>query len=176
MMRRSLMSLALAAAAALVVTPVAMAETSLSGEMDLKWNTCYGAPPSEEIPDWIGTVELDGNLYDMLFFNVGTGRPPTDRVEEPELSVHELWAIYDGLELTFDDECAVETFEGDVVMWGHDYGVANFAETLDYHMAGTVLEAFGDFADLAGHPMQVNGTVVMGEAGPEGAPGTFTVN
>ena len=170
------LSLSLALSAVVATAPMALAENEVTGSMDLKWNTCYGVPPSEDMPDWIGTVDIDGKSYDVLFFNVGSGRPPTDRVEEPEMSVHELWAIYDGLDLTFDEDCAIETFEGDALMWGHDYGVANFAETLDYHMAGTVLEAFGDFADLAGHPMQVNGTVVMGEAGPEGAPGTFTVN
>ena len=31
-----------------------------------------------------GTVDIDGTVYDMLFFNVGTGRPPTDRIEEPD--------------------------------------------------------------------------------------------
>ena len=169
------LSVSLVLLAALALAPAALGQDKVTGSLDLKWNPCYGAPPSEEIPDWIGTVEIEGNVYDMLFFNVGTGRPPTDRVEEPELSVHELWAVYDGLELTFDDECALETFDGSAVMWGHDYGGANFAESPDYYMGGTVLEASGEFADLVGRPIEISGIVEFGENGPEAAPGQIVI-
>lgn len=177
MLRMLSMSLSLVLLAASALAPAAVAQGRVTGSMDLKWNTCYGAPPSEEIPDWIGTVDIDGAVYDMLFFNVGTGHPPTDRVAAPELTVHELWAIYDGLELVFDEECAVETFKGDVVMWGNDYGGANFAVSPDYHMAGTVLKAFGDFADLVGRPIEVSGVVEFdAESGaPTGAPGEIVI-
>lgn len=176
MRRMLLLSPAPVLVAVLALAPVAVGQDRLSGPMDLQWNACYGAPPSEEIPDWIGTVELDGKVYDVLFFNVGTGRPPTDRVAEPQLSVHELWVLYDGLELVFDEECALQTFEGSAVMWGHDYGGANFAEGPEFHMAGTVLEAFGEFADLVGSPMEVSGIVEFTEEGaPSGAPGELTI-
>ena len=177
-MRRKLaLGPALILVAVLTIAPATLAQDRLSGPMDLSWNPCYGAPPSEEIPDWIGTVALDGKVYDLLFFNVGTGRPPTDRVEAPELSVHELWVLYDGLELVFDEECALQTFEGSAVMWGHDYGLANFAEGPEFYMAGTVLEASGDFADLVGSPMEVSGVLeVDAETGaPTGAPGELSI-
>lgn len=176
MRRMLLLSPALVLIAVLALAPVAVGQDKLSGPMDLQWNACYGAPPSEEIPDWIGTVELDGKVYDVLFFNVGTGRPPTDRVEAPEMTAHELWAIYDGLELVFDEECAVQTFEGSAVMLGHDYGRANFAEGPDYRLTGTVLEASGDFADLVGQPMEVNGIIEFSDEGaPTAAPGELVI-
>ena len=51
----------------------------------------------------------------MLFFNVGTGRPPNHAQEAPKGSFNEIWAIYDALELAYDADCADPAFEGEVV-------------------------------------------------------------
>jgi len=45
------------------------------GNVDLSWNDCWQAP-SDEVPDWVGTVDMDGTVYDLVFFNIGDGRPP----------------------------------------------------------------------------------------------------
>ena len=174
MLRKLLLSLTLGSMAVLSFAPAALAEGGVSGKMDLKWNACYGGPPSEEVPDWIGTVELDGAVHDILYFNVATGRPPTLPPQEPPmLSAHEIWAIYDGLELLFDDECAIETFEGDLVLWGHDYGVATLP---DFVLNGTVIEASADFTELAGHDVTISGVVDLTEEGaPSAAPGEFVI-
>ena len=44
-----------------------------------------------------GTIDIDGDVYDMLFFNLGDGSPPN---RERAGSYIEIWAIYDGLELS----------------------------------------------------------------------------
>ena len=174
MLRRLSFTLSLPLVAILAMAPATLAEGTLTGEMNLEWNACYGAPPSEEVPDWIGTVEFDDVVYDILFFNVGTGRPPTlPPLEPPMMSASEIWAIYDGLELVYDDECAIETFEGDIVLWGHDYGEATLP---DFVLNGTVIEASGDFANLAGHDVTISGTVELTEDGaPLAAPGEFVI-
>ena len=177
MLRRLTLTMALALVATLALAPVAMAQGKISGPMDLTWNPCYGAPPSEEMPDWIGTVELDGNTYDVLFFNVGVGRPPTEPVAETVVSASEIWALYDGLDLTFDEECAISTFDGDAVMWGHDYGLMDLAVGPEFVLRGWVIEADDDFADLVGEDVVISGTVEMDpETGaPLAAPGEFVV-
>lgn len=175
MLRRLSIALSLTLVAVLAIAPATLAEGTLTGEMNLKWNACYGAPPSEEVPDWIGTVEFEDVVYDILFFNVGTGRPPTlPPLEPPMMSASEIWAIYDGLELVFDDECAIETFEGDLVLWGHDYGAATLP---DFVLNGTVIEASDDFADYAGRDVTISGTVELTEEGaPSAAPGEFVIS
>jgi len=162
----------------LAAAPTTMSEHEVSGTYELIWNACYGAPPSEEVPDWIGTADIDGAAYDILFFNIGSGRPPTLALEPPQMAAHEIWAIYDGLELVFDEECAIETFESDVVLWGHDYGVANFAENPEFVLSGLVREAFGEFADLAGHGITFTGTVEFDPdpGGPQSSPGSFVIS
>jgi hypothetical protein len=172
------LSVSLALGLALLAAPAAATQDNLAGTVDISWNACYGAPPSEQIPDWIGTADIDGDTYDIIFFNIGSGRPPTLALEPPEMAAHEIWAIYDGLELVFDEECAVETFEGDVVMWGHDYGVANFAESPEYVLSGMIREAFGDYADYAGHGITFTGTVEFDPdtGGPLSSSGSFVTD
>jgi hypothetical protein len=171
------LSVSLALGLTLLAAPAATAQDKLAGTMDISWNGCW-AGPGEAVPDWVGTADIDGAAYDIIFFNIGSGRPPTLALEPPQMSAHEIWAIYDGLELVFDEECAVETFEGDVVMWGHDYGVANFAESPEYVLSGTIREAFGDYADLAGHGITFTGTVEFDPdtGGPQSSSGAFVTD
>jgi hypothetical protein len=167
-------SASLALGLTLLAVP-ATAQDKLAGTMDLSWNGCWTGP-NEAIPDWTGTIDIDGDVYDMLFWNVGTGWPPGQTPEAPYAAFNEIWAIYDGLELAFDDECAVETFEGDLVLWGHDAGLLD-TETAGYEMTGTVTQAFGDFADLTDGSVTMGGTVVFDEEGnPLTAPGEFAIS
>ena len=165
MVRKLALGLSLALTASLVVTPVAMAQDKVTGAFDLDWNACWEGP-TDEVPDWIGTIDLDGDAYDMLFFNLGDGRPPNQELAAPLGPFIEIWAVYDGLDISFDEDCAMEAFEGDLVMWGHDAGVSD-SDAQEYEMAGTVVEAFGDHADLAGSDVVMSGSFTLT---PDGAP------
>jgi hypothetical protein len=171
MLRKLAISLSLVLTAVLALAPAAMAEDKAQGAFDLTWNGCWEGP-NDEVPDWIGSIDIDGDVHDILFFNLGDGSPPNhDRAG----AFIEIWAVYDGLEIAFDEECAMETFQGDLVMWGHDAGVSDF-EALEYAMTGTVVEAFGDYADLAGQPVAMSGTFSLTPDGsPETAPGVLVI-
>lgn len=176
MLRKLALSPSLVLMAVLVVAPAAMAEDKVKGEFDLAWNGCFEGP-NDEVPDWIGTIDLDGDVYDMVFFNLGDGRPPNQDLPEGSGAFIEIWAVYDGLELAYDEECATETYEGDLVMWGHDAGVSDRVAK-EYAMTGTVAEAFGDYADLAGQPVAMSGTFTLTDDDPPGpltAPGVLEI-
>ena len=96
-------------------------------------------------------------MYDMVFFNIGDGRPPMQDPPEGHGAFIEIWAVYDGLELAYDDACTPVTYEGDLVLWGHDAGISD-REAQQYSMTGSVVEAFGDYAELAGEDQVVGGT------------------
>ncbi|MGD8486709.1 MAG: hypothetical protein PVH07_08740, partial [Chloroflexota bacterium] len=76
MIRKFAMSLSLVLLAVLAVAPATTAQDRLEGTMDLTWNECYPGAPSLEVPDWVGTVDFDGDVYDIIFFNVRPGYPP----------------------------------------------------------------------------------------------------
>ena len=174
MLRKSALGSALVLSAALALVPAAVAAETVTGDVDLAWNGCFTGP-GDEVPDWVGTVDFDGDVHDMVFFNLGDGRPPNSDVEEGMGAFIEIWAVYDGLELTYDDECATQAYDGDLVMWGHDAGLSD-REAQEYSMTGTVVEAFGDYADLAGEPIYMSGTFTLTEeGGPATAPGTIEI-
>jgi hypothetical protein len=174
MLRKSALGLAMALSATLAFVPAAMATDTVTGEVNLAWNGCFEAP-GDEVPDWVGTVDFDGDVHDMIFFNLGDGRPPNHGVEEGMGAFIEIWAVYDDLELAYDDDCGTETFEGDLVMWGHDAGLSDRVAQ-EYSMTGTVVEAFGDYADLAGQPIFMNGIFTLTEeGGPATAPGVIEI-
>ena len=174
MLRNSAVGSALALSAALVLVPAAAAAETVTGDVDLAWNGCFTGP-GDEVPDWVGTVDFDGDLHDMVFFNLGDGRPPNHDVEEGMGAFIEIWAVYDGLELAYDEDCATETYQGDLVMWGHDAGLSDRVAQ-EYSMTGTVVEGFGDYADLAGQPIYMSGTFTLTEeGGPATAPGTIEI-
>lgn len=173
MLRKLLLSLSLVLMAVLAVAPATMAQDKVTGDVSLTWNDCW-AQPGDEVPDWIGTIELDGNAYDMVFFNLGDGRPPNADLAEPLGAFIEIWAVYDGLEIAFDEACAVESYQGDLVMWGHDAGVSDHGAS-EYAMTGSVVEAIGDYADLAGQPLFMSGTFFENDAGVMEAPGVVEI-
>ena len=174
MLRKLLTSLSLTLMAVLAVAPATMAQDKVTGAYELDWNTCWPGP-QDEVPDWVGTIDLDGNAYDMIFFYLGDGRPPGQDLPEGQGAFIEIWAIYDGLEMTFDDECALETFEGDLVMYGHDAGVSDY-DAKEYAMTGYIVEAFGDYADHTGSDVSMSGTFTTDEEGnPLTAPGVLEI-
>lgn len=161
--------------AILATAPGTMAQDKIEGTMDLSWNECYPGAPNLEVPDWVGTVDFDGDVYDIIFFNVRPGFPPGFTPAEEYGPFIEVWAVYDGLELVFDDECAMQTLEGDLVMWGHDAGRTDRG-TMEYAARGNVLTAVETFDGLAGSEMAMSGTVVLTDEGaPQTAPGTLVI-
>jgi hypothetical protein len=124
MLRKLVIGLSLVLMSVLSAAPVVTAQDQVSGTMDLTWNSCWEAP-SEAVPDWIGTIDMDGDVYDMLFFNVGSGRPPDTALAEHLVPFNEMWAIYRDLEVSVDADCALQKLEGDLVLWGHDHGISD---------------------------------------------------
>ena len=160
MIRRLTMSLTLLSFAVLAVAPATMAQDKIEGTTNTTFTDCYPGPPNETIPDWKGAFDVDGKAYDVLFWNVGTGRPYGHMPAETDIPFNEVFAVYRDLELVLDGECMVETLEGDLVMWGHDSGLVD-TTTNGYSAIGFVMEAFEEFDGYAGSPMSMSGTVVV---------------
>ncbi len=167
--------LAVALSAAWVVP--ASAKAPLVGQMDLQFNKAWPGPQAD-IPDWVGTITIDGEEYGMAFFALGSGKPFES---DPSTSVHffeEIWTIYDELDFEFDEETSALTrFEpGNVVLSGPDYGISNLVN-LKYHMNGSVDEAAGPFAEWLGRNVHISG-VLKGFPGEVEwyAPGVFRIN
>jgi hypothetical protein len=172
MLRKPLLGFALVSMAAIAVAPAA-AQEKVTGEFDLLWNGCWEGP-TESVPDWIGTIDVDGSAYDMVFFNVGSGAPPDYPIPEGTGMFNEVWAVYDGLEIIFDEECALQAYEGDLVLWGLDHGAADM-EAASYQMTGEVMEAVGPFEGLAGKDVYMSGTFFTNDDGVEQAPGVLEI-
>jgi hypothetical protein len=176
MLRTLTLNPALVLMAVLAAAPATMAQDDVTGEFDLDFNGCWPGAASDEVPIWVGTIDIDGDVNDMAFFNLGDGRPPLSQ-DPPEGSgaFIEIWAVYDGLQVAYDEECAPLTWEGSLVMWGHDAGLSQY-DAQEYAMTGTVLEAFGDYADLAGKDVVMSGTFTVDDEGnPLTAPGVIEI-
>ena len=167
----------------LMVAPVS-ADPPMRGTMDLTFNLGAPGSPPAECPDiaWIGTITIDGDVYDMAFFPIGSGKPFDS---DPSTSVpffEEIWTIYelgtfdyefttmpDGVDIltTCDDELAVP------VLSGHDSGTTSLMASR-YRMKGEVDYAAGPFAGLEGRQVHMGGTVEWYPFGaPHFAPGDF---
>ena len=175
MLRKLSAGVSLVLLAAVATVPATTAQDKLEGTMDLASNECYPGAPNLEVPDWIGTVDFDGDEYDIIFWVIAKGYPPGLEPNEGFNPFIEAWAVYDGLELVFDEECAMQTLEGELVMWGHHTGRTD-KETKEYAATGKVLEAFGAFDGYAGTDDAMSGTVLVTEEGaPSTAPGTLVI-
>ena len=173
---------------AVFVVPV-LAKKPLYGEMTLSFNLGWfphGAQPN--VPDWVGTITIDGKPYGMLFFAIGSGKP---FATDPPGKVHffeEIWAIYD---IDFDLTSLIVPFgeisdpddwdewlpqnSPDMVMWGYDQGLTN-KQNKKYHMTGSVEEALGDFTEWEGRQVYMSGVILFDGGLPSEAPGIFRIN
>ena len=175
MLRKLLVSLSLVLLATAAAAPASMAQDKVEGTMDLIRNECYGVSHDANVFPWSGTVDVDGDVYDIVFWSVGGGLPPGLQTPETARAFNEVWAAYDGLEVAFDDECAVATFEGDLVLWGLNAGLSDL-EASTYSATGIVMDGVGAFDGLAGAAMAMDGTITFTEEGaPASAPGMLEI-
>lgn len=187
-----ILSLALAFTLALLPVITAQAKEPLIGTMDLEYN--LGCPgPQAEIPDWVGTITIDGEEYGMLFFAIGSGKAFDDAWVGKIHFFEEIWAIYDLDDVDFPvipngDPNAWEYWlpsnnPVELVLWGYDKGQTNI-QTSKYHMNGFVEEAFGDFSMWEGRSVHMSGVIEWQNLGtpedpimaPHYAPGEFRIN
>lgn len=187
----SLLLLTLAFTLALLPAETAQAKKPLIGTMDLEYN--LGWPePQDEIPDWVGTITIDGEEYDMLFFAIGSGKAFDDAFKGKIHFFEEIWAIYDlddgfpAIPSNDPDDWAYFLPKNDpdeLVLWGYDKGQTNI-QTSKYHMTGNVEEAFGGFSMWEGRNVYMSGIiewqVIETPEGPvvapQYAPGEFRIN
>ncbi|MFW9831713.1 MAG: hypothetical protein ACFFD8_08060 [Candidatus Thorarchaeota archaeon] len=170
------------------VVPV-QAKTPLIGTMDLQYNLAWPGP-QDEIPDWVGKITIDGDgdgigeLYDMAFFAIGSGKafvtPPFRGM------IHffeEIWVIGE-INYEFNEDGILVVYEEvNILLWGYDKGTTNL-QTSRYLMNGYVEEANGDFEGWAGRRVHMAGIIEWQILGPPEnpivaplyAPGTFRIN
>jgi hypothetical protein len=172
-------SILLALTITLGVAAPAIAKTPLVGTMDLQFNLAWPGP-SEEVPDWVGTVTIDGVEYGMAFFNTGTGKPFESQPSGGVVFFEETWVIYQDLHFAFEEVDAgfvLTEFEpGDVLLSGYDRGVVTLANG-SYRMNGFVEEANGPYESWLGRQVHMSGTVIFSAQGaPNFAPGVFRLD
>ena len=157
----------------------AEAKRPLYGEMDLQFNLAWPGPQTE-VPDWVGTITIDGDVYGMAFFNTGSGKPFDDNPSDV-VFFEETWVIYDELTFVFDGFVLDEFEPGDVVLSGYDRGIVTIPNSW-YHMNGDVRVADGDFIRSLGRNVHMSGDIVWGDGtvyplgAPQYAPGVFRIN
>lgn len=171
-LKRLIVLLALAFIVALVPVGTAQAKKPLIGTMDLEYNLLWPGP-QDAIPDWVGTITIDGTEYGMSFFCIGSGKAFDDNLKGKVHFFEEIWTIYDWM--TFDFETQ-ELEYGEILLWGYDVGQTNIQNS-NYHMNGNVEVAIGDFAIWQGRSVHMSGEIIWYDFGaPHYAPGTFRVN
>lgn len=140
----------------------AEAKQPLYGEVWLEFNLAWPGPQGD-IPDWIGTIIIDGVEYDMLFFNLGSGKAFVDPFRGTVIFFGEIWKVFD-------------PDSGELLLWGDDEGVTTTANS-KYRMNGNVYGAFGRFTGLEGRKVHISGVIEWYPFGaPHFAPGTFRIN
>jgi len=185
----SLLLLALAFTLALVPVAMVQATKPLRGTMTLEFNTGWFVHgPQATVPDWVGTITIDAQVYGMLFFAIGSGKPFT--ADPPGGSVHffeEIWAIYefDGVyfpDIPNDDPDDWEYWlpsEGpsELVLWGYDVGITNKINS-KYHMNGNVEYAAEGWEMYLGRNVHMSGEIIWDSntGYPLYAPGTLRIN
>ena len=161
-----LLVLAMATILAIILVVPVQAKTPLVGIMDLEFNLAWSGP-STTIPEWEGTITIDDTEYDMLFFNIGTGKQGN---QAPGKTLHfgEIWEIWD---------------DTTIIMKGTDEGVVSLQNS-KYRMNGVVEEASGSFTDYECRNVHMSGIIEWQNLGteedpimaPQYAPGVFRVN
>jgi hypothetical protein len=164
--------LVLAFIIALTPAGAVQAKKPLIGTMDLEYNMLWPGPQAD-IPDWVGTITIDGAEYGMTFFCTGSGKAFDDFLKGQVHFFEEIWVIYDWT--TFDFETQVLDY-GEILLWGYDVGQTNIQNS-NYHMNGNVEMAIVDFAAWAGRSVHMSGEILWLAPGvPQYAPGVFRAN
>jgi hypothetical protein len=149
----------------------------ITGTMDLEYNLAWPGPQAE-VPDWIGTITIDGTEYGMAFFAIGSGKP-WDPIEKSTGSAYffgEIWEIYESIDFKFKNGVLKKFKPGDIVLKGTDEGLTNLNNN-NYGMNGIVTETNQDFANWLGHNVHMSGEIIWYDFGaPHYAPGTFQLN
>ena len=71
--RLGVVALVVAFTVALVSAAPVEAKKPLIGTLDLQFNLGWPGPQNE-VPDWVGNITIDGKLYDMAFYAIGSGK------------------------------------------------------------------------------------------------------
>lgn len=173
------------ALACVAVAPV-QAKKHVYGAMDLEYNLLWPGYQTG-VPDWVGSITIDGEEYGMLFFAFWTGKPFDDPAQGMAFFFGEIWAIYDMGDADFPGIPNGEVADweywlpandpAELVMWGYDEGITNMANT-NYHMGGNIEEASGVFEKYDGRNVHMSGIIIWYEEmpAPHYAPGTFRIN
>lgn len=176
MKRRTTVFLALLAMLMMVFPVPANAKKPLTGTMDLQFNLGWTAP-SEVVPDWVGTITIDGDEFGMAFFNTGSGKPFADNPSDV-VFFEETWVIYETLSFEFNEvDGTLDTFvPGAVALSGYDVGIVTPANS-KYHMNGDVRETNDAFSMWMDRSVHMKGQIEWYPFGaPQFAPGTFRIN
>jgi len=179
-MRKKLSVLLLLVFTLSLVVPIGLvsAKKPLIGDMDLQFNLDWPGPQTI-IPEWVGTITINGEEYGMAFFNIGTGKPFDLQNNGSPLFFEEVWVIYDvgDYDFAFDENGVLTKFEfGDIVLWGYDAGLTNLKNSI-YHMVGNVEEANDPFSNWIGRSVHMSGDIIWYPFGaPYQAPGIFRIN
>ncbi len=184
--RLSVVALVLTFTIALVSVSPVQAVKPLRGTMKLEFN--LGWPEYQTgIPDWVGTIAINGETYGMLFFAFWTGKPFDNPAKGMAFFFGEIWAIYDIDGASFPEIPNGNSGEwaywlpannpDELVLWGHDEGVTNMANT-KYHMTGSVEYAGDPFTMWAGRNVYMSGLIEWYEdiPAPHYAPGNLRIN
>ena len=162
-----------------LVVPIILvsAKKPLIGEMNLQFNLGWPGPPQTNIPEWVGTITIDGEEYGMAFFAIGTGKPFEDQNEGSPFFFEEVWRIYDGIHYKFNETgFLIEFVPGPIVLWGYDVGLTNLKNS-NYHMIGNVEVANDPFSMWVGRSVHMSGDIIWYPFGaPYQAPGIFRIN
>lgn len=175
MKRLSVVVLAVALTLSLISVAPVQAKKPLRGTMDLEYNLAWPGP-QEEIPDWVGTIIIDGQVYDMAFYAIGSGKAFVTPPFRGKIHFfEEKWVIGD-IHYVFTDGVLTEFEEINILCWGYDKGQTN-TQTSKYHMNGNVEEASGFFEGWAGRSVHMHGIIEWYPFGaPFAAPGEFRIN
>lgn len=151
------------------------AKKPLVGSTTAQFNLGFPGPQTE-IPVWIGHITIDGEIYGIAFFNVGSGKPFDDGWKGTTVFFGEVWVIYDTININFENGVLVSWNHGDILLWGTFEGIVTTSNS-KFLIDGTVEEAFDSFSIWTGRHVHMSGTL---EFYPFGAPqyafGTFQIN
>ena len=148
----------------------------LYGTADTQFNLGFPGP-QDEIPDWVGHININGVNYGIVFYNLGTGKSLNNKADVNTVFFTEQWVVFSSIDIHFNDQGVLTDWShGSIVMSGDDTGVVSIANS-HYVMNGEVRVANGIFNIYQGHTVHISGTVQWYDFGaPQFAHGPFRIN